>query len=106
MVRFCPACVVFALFLTTLSLVAAEPELSSPGLPEWEKGQQALLEGRTEQAITAFEQSLKQDPALVRNYLSLAAAYLGQGKEEQAAEQLKQYLDKQPDHYVVRGEFA
>ncbi len=106
MTRFYHACVVAALFLSTLSLQAEEPKLSSPGLPEWEKGQQALLEGKTEQAISAFEQSLKQDPALVRNYLSLGAAYLAQGKEEQAAEQLKQYLNVRPDHSVVRGEYA
>jgi tetratricopeptide (TPR) repeat protein len=106
MTQFCRTCAVVAFFLPAGLLCSAEPQLASPGLPEWEKGQQAMLEGRTEQAIAAFEQSLKQDPALVRNYLSLAAAYLALGKEEQAAEQLKQYLDKQPDHYVVRGEFA
>jgi tetratricopeptide (TPR) repeat protein len=106
MTRICHACVVLALFLPAGLLYAEEPKLSSPGLPEWEKGQQAMLEGQTEQAIAAFGQSLKQDPALVRNHLSLAAAYLAQAKEEQAAEQLKQYLNKQPDHFVVRGEYA
>jgi tetratricopeptide (TPR) repeat protein len=83
-----------------------EPSLSSPGLPDWEKGQQAILDGQTEKAIASFQQSLKQDPTLVRNYLSLAAAYLAQGQEEQAAEQLKQYLHKQPEHALVRGQYA
>jgi tetratricopeptide (TPR) repeat protein len=106
MTRIGSACVVLALFLPARPLYSAEPKLSSPGLPEWEKGQQAMLEGRTEQAVAAFQQSLKQDPGLVRNHLSLAAAYLAQGQEEKAAEQLKQYLNKQPDHYVVRGEYA
>jgi tetratricopeptide (TPR) repeat protein len=106
MTRICHACVVVALFLSAVPLHAEEPKLSSPGLPEWEKGQHAMLEGQPEQAIAAFEQSLKQDPALVRNHLSLSAAYLAQGKEEQAAEHLKQYLNLRPDHYVVRGEYA
>jgi tetratricopeptide (TPR) repeat protein len=106
MTRIYRTCVVVAVFLLAIPLCAAEPILSSPGLPEWEKGQHAMLEGQTEQAIAAFQQSLKQDPALVRNHLSLAAAYLAQGKEEQAAEQLKQYLNARPDHHVVRGEYA
>lgn len=96
----------FLLLLPALSLFAAEPALSSPGLPDWEKGQQAMLDGQTEEAIAAFRRSLKQDPALVCNYLSLAAAYLAQGHEEEAAEQLKQYLKQKPDHAVVRGQYA
>lgn len=106
MTQYCRTCVVLAAFLPAAPLFSAEPMLSSAGLPEWEKGQKAMLEGQTEQAITAFEQSLKQDPALVRNHLSLAAAYLAKGKEEAAAEQLKQYLNARPDHYVVRSEYA
>ncbi len=106
MTRFCPVCVALVLFLPALPLDSAEPALSSPGLPEWEKGQKAMLEGHIEQAIAAFEQSLKQDPALVCNRLSLAAAYLAQSKEEKAAEQLKQYLNAKPDHYSVRSQYA
>jgi tetratricopeptide (TPR) repeat protein len=92
--------------LTALSLHSAEPALSSPGLPDWEKGQQAMLEGQTEQALTFFRQSLKQDPSLVRNYLSLAAAHLAQGREDEAAEQLRLYLNQQPEHSQVRGQYA
>lgn len=106
MTRPCHAFAVLALFLAAGPLYSAEPELSSPGLPEWEKGQQAMLDGQTEEAVSAFEQSLKQDPDLVRNHLSLSAAYLAQGKEERAAEHLKLYLNVRPDHYVVRGEYA
>lgn len=106
MTRIYHACAVLALLLSSLSLHSAEPALSSPGLPDWEKGQKALLEGQTDRAIASFEQSLKQDPALVRNRLSLAAAYLAQSKEELAAEQLKQYLNVKPDHFTVRSEYA
>ncbi len=98
---------ILSLFIIPAAVAfSAEPSLSSLGLPEWEKGQQAMLEGQTEQAIASFHQSLKQDPSLVRNYVSLAAAYLAQGKEDQATEQLRQYLDLQPDHFVVRGQYA
>lgn len=106
MTQLCPICVALVLSLSALPNDSAEPELSSPGLPEWEKGQKAMLDGHVDQAIAAFEQSLKQDPALVCNRLSLAAAYLAQSKEEKAAEQLKQYLNVKPDHYSVRGEYA
>ena len=94
------------LALVTTPSFADEPRLSSPGLPEWEKGQQAMLDGQTEQAIASFRQSLKQDPELARNHLSLAAAHLAEGQEEEAAEQLALYLDAKPDHLVVRGQYA
>ncbi len=100
------ACLVVAFLLSASAAQTAEPALSSPGLPDWQKGQQAMLEGHTEQAIESFRQSLKQDPSLVRNFVSLAAAYLAQGEDEQAVGQLEHYLDAQPDHYVVRGQYA
>jgi Tfp pilus assembly protein PilF len=100
------ACFILALLLTASSLHSAEPAPSSPGLEDWQKGQQAMLEGQTEQAITSFRQSLEKDATLVRNHLSLAAAYLAQGQEEQAANEMDQYLKAQPDHYVVRGQYA
>lgn len=106
MTRISSAGFLFLLLFPALSVRSAEPSLSSPGLPAWEKGQQGMLDGQTEQAIASFQQSLKQDPALVRNYVSLAAAYLAQGQEDKAAEQLKQYLNLQPDHCVVRGQYA
>ena len=94
------------LLLLVSSSRSDEPMLSSPGLPDWEKGQKAMLDGEAEQAIASFRLSLKQDPALARNYLSLAAAYLAQGQDEQAVEQLGQYLEARPDHFVVRGQYA
>jgi tetratricopeptide (TPR) repeat protein len=102
------ACIALVLVLSAPVVYSAEAETapSSPGLPDWQKGQQAMLEGQTEQAIASFQESLKKDGTLVRNHLSLAAAYLAQGREEQAAEQLEQYLKARPDHSVVRGEYA
>jgi tetratricopeptide (TPR) repeat protein len=106
MTRTLPTCLVLVLLLPASSLHSAESALSSPGLPDWEKGQQAMLEGQAEQAIASFERSLKQDADLVRNHLSLAAAFLALGRDEQAAEQLDRYLKAQPHHYVVRGQYA
>jgi tetratricopeptide (TPR) repeat protein len=100
------ACLLLALVLLTPSLRATEPTAPSPGLAAWHKGQQAMLEGRTEQAIASFQESLQQDPALFRNHLSLAAAYLALGQEKQAAGQLSRYLRAQPDHFVVRAQYA
>jgi tetratricopeptide (TPR) repeat protein len=92
-------------WIVLAALVSAQPA-ASPGLPAWQKGQQAMLEGRTEQAIASFQESLEQDPNLVRNRLSLAAAYLALGQDESAVAQLDRYLQAQPDHFVVRGQYA
>lgn len=78
--------------------------IGGPG--ELEEGQQAMLEGRTEQAIASFQESLKQNAALACNHLSLAAAHLARGEDEQAADQLQRYLQARPDHFVVRGQYA
>ncbi|HWG43082.1 MAG TPA: tetratricopeptide repeat protein [Gemmataceae bacterium] len=95
-----------AVLLSTQSLQAADPAAPSAGLTAWQKGQQAMLEGRTDEAMASFRLSLAQNPTLVRNHLSLAAAYLALGQDEQAAVQLDRYLRAQPDHYVVRGQYA
>jgi Tfp pilus assembly protein PilF len=98
---------ILLVFLLPAPLIAAaEPVAVSPGLASWQKGQQALLDGQTAEAIAAFHKSLAQDPALVRNHLSLAAAHLALGQDEQAAAQLERYLQAQPDHFLVRGQYA
>lgn len=99
------ACISLIL-LSSTSLLRADAPAESPALAAWRKGQEAMLEGRTEQAIAAFRQSLEHDATLARNHLSLAAAYLSLGQDESAAGQLKCYLRAQPDHCVVRGQYA
>jgi tetratricopeptide (TPR) repeat protein len=106
MTRLHPCCVLIILIVSAPSLFSAEPALSSPGLDAWQKGQKALLEGHSQEAIECFQQSLKLEPSLTRSHLSLAAAYLAQAQEEQAAEQLNEYLQAQPEHYLVRGQYA
>jgi tetratricopeptide (TPR) repeat protein len=65
-----------------------------------------MAEGQPEQAIADFQESLRQDPTLARNHLSLAAAYLAQGNDAEAEPHLGRYLDAQPDHLVVRMNYA
>jgi tetratricopeptide (TPR) repeat protein len=92
------------LLVLVIGMLAAEP--ASPALLAWEKGQEALRQGQTEQAITHFRQSLQLDPTLARNHLSLAAAYVGKGLDAQAVPHFALYLAAQPDHLVVRAHYA
>jgi predicted Zn-dependent protease len=57
-------------------------------------------------AIAAYRESLRLDPALCRNHLSLAAACLEKGDDTAAADQMGEYLRKQPDHLAVRVHYA
>jgi Tfp pilus assembly protein PilF len=110
-----PAWILLALLLPAQSTEPAELKIvdqeeqstnSQAALANWKKGQQAMLEGQTEQAIASFQKSLEQDAGLACNHLSLAAAYLARGQENQAAGELDRYLLAQPEHYVVRGQYA
>jgi tetratricopeptide (TPR) repeat protein len=72
----------------------------------WQQGQKAMLQGHAEQAISCYEESLRLDPALARNHLSLAAALLSEGQDERAVPHLARYLEAQPDHLVIRAHYA
>jgi predicted Zn-dependent protease len=87
------------------ALLCCGPE-ASPALQAWQDGQRAMVDGRPDEAIARFEQSLRLDPSLARNHLSLAAAYLAQGNDEHAVPHLARYLDAQPDHLIVRAHYA
>ncbi|HZY88165.1 MAG TPA: tetratricopeptide repeat protein [Gemmataceae bacterium] len=90
-----------------LTLAAAEPAAPpTPALSLWQEGQKAMGEGRTDDAIAAYERSVKLDPGLARNYLSLAAAHLARGEDERAVPFLARYVADQPDHLVVRAHYA
>lgn len=84
-------------------LTAAEP-LSAQRL--WEQGQDAMRDGRTDTAVGFYERSLALDPNLVNNHLSLAAAFLDKGDDEQALPHLAQYVAAKPDHFIVRAHYA
>jgi tetratricopeptide (TPR) repeat protein len=78
----------------------------SPALRVWEQGQQAILDGDADAAIAAYRESLRLDPGLTRNYLSLAAACLEKGQDAAAADHMAVYVRRQPDHFVVRVHYA
>jgi tetratricopeptide (TPR) repeat protein len=84
-------------------LTAGEPVTA---LRLWEQGQDAMREGRTDVAVGFYEQSLALDPNLVNNHLSLAAAYLDKGDDEQALPHLAQYVAAKPEHFIVRAHYA
>jgi tetratricopeptide (TPR) repeat protein len=84
----------------------ASPVPEPPALRAWQDGQRAMVAGQTEKAIACYRESLRLNPALARNHLSLAAAFLADGKDEEAAPHLARYLDAQPDHLVIRAHYA
>jgi tetratricopeptide (TPR) repeat protein len=72
----------------------------------WKQGQDALLEGKVEEAIRCFHNSLHNDPRCSRSMLSLAAAHLQQGDSSQALPWLGRYLTAEPNHHQVRLQYA
>jgi tetratricopeptide (TPR) repeat protein len=90
------------------SAVPAEEPLpqKSPALKLWEQGQQAMLAGDMARAVELYQDSIRQEPELACNYLSLAAAFLETGADEAAVRSLEHYLDLQPDHFVARAHLA
>jgi tetratricopeptide (TPR) repeat protein len=84
--------------------VAAEP--ITPALRCWQKGQEALRDGKVDEAIGLYRQSLQRDAELARNYLSLAAAYSAKGDDRRVVEYLTRYVLMQPDHVAIRAHLA
>ncbi len=86
---------------------ATEPQAEkSPALLLWEQGQEAMLAGRTDEALGLYRESLKLDPALSRNYLSMSAGYLEKGDDETAVQHMDRYLHLEPEHHAVRAHYA
>lgn len=96
--------------LTWFSLILAVPqtaaEKQSPGWKLWQQGQSALEDGKIDQAIDLFEESLATDPKLERNYLSLAACHLDRGDEAKACLHLMLYVSAHPEHRAVRFQYV
>jgi tetratricopeptide (TPR) repeat protein len=92
--------------LVALAVTSTAPAAEPPALRLWLQGQKAMAEGQTQQAITCYEESLRLDPGLARNHLSLAAALLALGRDGQAAPHMARYLEAQPDHLVIRAHYA
>ena len=98
---------VLFLCLAAARLPAAEPVAAGdPAQRLWEQGQQAMRDGRTDDAVRCYQQSLALNPNLVNNHLSLAAACLDKGDDEGAAPHFAHYLAAKPDHYAIRAHYA
>ncbi len=78
----------------------------SAALNLWERGQKAITNGLPKDAIPLYKQSLALDPQLHRNHLSLAAAFLEEGEDKQAADAMERYLDREPNHLSVRQHYG
>jgi tetratricopeptide (TPR) repeat protein len=72
----------------------------------WVRGQEAMRQGKPDEAIKYYEQSLAADPAQKRGQLSLAAAYIQRGDEAGAARHLAQYVAAFPEQHVARAHYA
>lgn len=94
----------------SLELVEAggEAPAEAPDLAAalWSRGQEAMRSGQVDRAIAFFEESLQADPSCTHNHLSLAAARLEKGEQEEACTQLARYIEAHPEHVTVRGHFA
>jgi tetratricopeptide (TPR) repeat protein len=65
-----------------------------------------LRQGRPEEAVACYQQSLAADPRFDRVHLSLAAAYLEMDDPKAACAHLGLYLQGRPDHLLVRAQYA
>jgi hypothetical protein len=65
-----------------------------------------MRQGRPDEAIRCYEQSLAAEPGFSRNHLSLAAAYLDKGDAIAACPELALYLAANPGHLIVRAQYA
>jgi tetratricopeptide (TPR) repeat protein len=88
-------------------VLPAEPDAEQPQAKElWQQGQTALRQGRTDESIALYQQSLAADPSLTRNHLSLAAAYLEKGQDALACTHLAEYVKAHPEHVSMRVHLA
>jgi len=95
------------LCLSCHSVTGVEPEpQTTPAGQMWEKGQEAMRQGRPTDAINQYQQSLVADPTLDRNHLSLAAAHLQEGQLEPAAVHLARYVEAHPEELILRERYA
>lgn len=78
----------------------------SPAAKAFRQGQLAMEADRFEEAIRQFELTLRLDPQLVTVRLSLAAAHLALGQEDQAEPHMRAYLNVRPEHFLVRMPYA
>jgi tetratricopeptide (TPR) repeat protein len=90
-------------------LALPQPQAGAPAATAaqlWENGQAAMRRGEPGQAIQCYEQSLRLDPAMMSNHLSLAAAYLEKKNTASACSHLGKYLEANPEQRSLRTSYA
>jgi len=99
----------FPAWMLCALLACCGSEPASPptkALTLWQQGQDLLRNGDSDKAIPCFQESLKADPDLAQNHLSLAAAYSDLGQDKLAVLHLGRYVAKRPDHLAARLHYA
>src|SRR5262245_12658148 len=94
-----------SLYLLCLCCQSPPPEATGPAGSAgrlWDIGQDSMRHGHPDLAIRLYERSLRADPNLTRNYVSLAAAYLQLGDDAAACSQLARYVAFHPDQLLMR----
>jgi tetratricopeptide (TPR) repeat protein len=72
----------------------------------WVRGQEAMRQGKPDEAVRFYELSLAADPTQKRGQLSLAAVYIERGDEAGAARHLGEYVAAFPEQHVARAHYA
>lgn len=72
----------------------------------WQEGQAAMERHDPDEAIARYRASLAINPGFIRNYMSLAAAYLEKGDDDSACAFLLQYVQANPAHLTARIHLA
>jgi predicted Zn-dependent protease len=72
----------------------------------WLRGQEAMRQGKPDEAAQWYELSLSADPSQKRGHLTLAAAYIERGDEAGAARHLAEYVAAFPEQHVARAHYA
>jgi tetratricopeptide (TPR) repeat protein len=96
------------LWLCVLGITTPAPgqDAEAQARQSWLRGQEAMRQGKADEAIKYYEQSLAADDGQKRAHLSLAAAHIQRGDEAGAARHLGEYLAAFPEHHVVRVHYA
>jgi hypothetical protein len=100
-----PSCLSSLAWMLLIASPQTAEEQKSTGWDLWTQGQQALQKGDSQKAIELFEESLASDSKLVRNYLSLAAAWMDRNNEVKASLYLALYVAAHPEHLAVRFQY-
>lgn len=101
--RFAPAAAALSLLLAVTASVSAvaEPEASPRAAMLIAQGDAALLEGRSQDAIDAFEAALAVDPAYTPLFIDLAEVARIEGLQGKAIRYYREALTRDPGNFAA-----